>query len=99
VKDTAASAAGQVAAAALCQDEASLHRSTPMDIRHCLLPMALALLAGCGSPRPPETERRPDPQAAATRRDDAPTRVQATATRAEPAPTGWKPAQPTGNAP
>jgi len=65
VKDTAASAAGQVAAAALCQDEASLHRSTPMDIRHCLLPMALALLAGCGSPRPPETERRPDPQAAA----------------------------------
>ena len=65
-----------------------------MDIRHCLLPMALALLAGCGSPRPPETERRPDPQAAATRRDDAPARVQATATRAEPALTNRRSSRP-----
>jgi len=39
----------------------------PMNRRHCLLPSALLLLAGCGSPQPPDTERRPDPQAAAMR--------------------------------
>ena len=38
-----------------------------MDIRHCLLPSILILLAGCSKPQPPETERRPDPQAAAMR--------------------------------
>ena len=38
-----------------------------MNRRHCLLPSTLLLLAGCGSPQPPDTERRPDPQAAAMR--------------------------------
>ncbi|WP_235504327.1 hypothetical protein [Stenotrophomonas sp. Leaf70] len=52
---------------AMCQDVASFHRSVPMDIRHCLLPSTLVLLAGCSNPQPPETERRPDPQAAAMR--------------------------------
>lgn len=41
-----------------------------MDVRHCLLllPLTLALPAGCSNPQPPETERRPDPQAAAMRK-------------------------------
>ncbi|MQP75375.1 hypothetical protein CQ393_05660 [Stenotrophomonas sp. MYb238] len=39
-----------------------------MNRRHCLLPLTLILLAGCGRPQPPDTERRPDPQAAAVRK-------------------------------
>ena len=34
---------------------------------HCLMLLALPLLAACGKPQPPETERRPDPQASALR--------------------------------
>jgi len=63
--------------------DACPHRSTPMDIRHCLLPMALALLAGCGRPQPPETERRPDPQAAAPHRAGLPARTPAGGTAAD----------------
>lgn len=32
---------------------------------HCLMLLALPLLAACGKPQPPETERRPEPQVAA----------------------------------
>lgn len=33
--------------------------------RHCcLMLLSLPLLAACGKPQPPETERRPEPQAA-----------------------------------
>lgn len=42
-----------------------------MNRRHCLLPLTLILLAGCGRPQPPDTERRPDPQAAAAATEDA----------------------------
>ncbi|KRG65617.1 hypothetical protein ABB26_03490 [Stenotrophomonas humi] len=34
---------------------------------HCLMLLALPLLAACGKPQPPETERRPEPQVAAMR--------------------------------
>ncbi|MNV32910.1 hypothetical protein D3C71_1242610 [compost metagenome] len=32
---------------------------------HCLMLLALPLLAACGKPQPPETERRSEPQVAA----------------------------------
>ncbi|MCD9085654.1 hypothetical protein [Stenotrophomonas sp. SY1] len=36
--------------------------------RHCcLMLLSLPLLAACGKPQPPETERRPEPQATAMR--------------------------------
>lgn len=51
-----------------------------MDKRHCLLPLTLVLLSGCGNPQPPDTERRPDPQAAALREPLEKARTAAAAT-------------------
>jgi len=38
-----------------------------MKVRHCLPMLSLALLAACGRPQPPDTERPPEPQAGAMR--------------------------------
>ncbi|WP_313252476.1 hypothetical protein [Stenotrophomonas sp.] len=38
-----------------------------MKFLSCLMLLSLVTLAGCGKPQPPETERRPDPQATAMR--------------------------------
>jgi len=34
-----------------------------MNARHCLPLLSMALLAACGKPQPPDTERPPEPQA------------------------------------
>jgi hypothetical protein len=38
-----------------------------MKARHCLPMLSLVLLAACGRPQPPDTERPPEPQAGAMR--------------------------------
>ncbi len=38
-----------------------------MKPRHCLPMLSMLLLAACGKPQPPDTERPPEPQAAAMR--------------------------------
>lgn len=38
-----------------------------MNARHCLPMLSMLLLAACGKPQPPDTERPPEPQASAMR--------------------------------
>ncbi len=38
-----------------------------MKLRPCLLMLPMLLLAACGRPQPPDTERPPEPQAGALR--------------------------------
>ncbi|KRG83996.1 hypothetical protein ABB34_10285 [Stenotrophomonas daejeonensis] len=38
-----------------------------MKARHCLPMLSMVLLAACGRPQPPDTERPPEPQAGAMR--------------------------------
>lgn len=38
-----------------------------MNARHCLPMLSMLLLAACGKPQPPDTERPPEPQAGAMR--------------------------------
>lgn len=38
-----------------------------MKARHCLPMLSMVLLAACGRPQPPDTERPPEPQASAMR--------------------------------